>query len=238
MPQYYLTEANVTPSSYPEPIFTGSHDATIDAVMNGTTQVGALNSVVWFKRLAANTTGNTSVFYTTPQYVDYLWVAGAGITEKWSSIVSNPAKGCEDANALITEAFISATNETEIGQALFAAYSTVGYVAITEGEYDPIEETGCALDMIEEQYCDEPIPENLGNVEDSNSTTSAEPEDDTEYFDPEDGTENVEFTDSTPVPEVNATVTPVPHDDSVSSGIVVKGFSAIFFSAILAIASF
>ena len=201
--------------------------------------VGALNSVVWLKRLASNTTGNTSVFYTTPQYVDSLWVAGAGITDKWSSIVSDPVQGCEDVNALIAEALISATNETQIGQALFASYSTVGYVAITEGEYDPIEETGCALGMIEEQYCNEPIPESLGNVEDSNSTTSAEPENDTEYFNPDVGTENVEFTDSAPVPTVNvtATVTPVPDDDSVSSGNVAKGFRVIFLSvsAILAI---
>ena len=229
MPQYYLTEADVTPSSS---IFTGSHDATIDAVMNGTTQTGALNSVVWFNRLAANTTGNTSVFYTTPQFVDYLWVAGAGITDKWASIEGDPSSvpGCEDINGLITEAFLSATNETAIGQALFAAYSTVGYVAITKGEYDPIEETGCQLDMIEKQYCDEPIPENLGNVGSDNSTTSAEPEgeDETEYFDPEDGTEDIEFTD--PPPDVNATVTPVPDDDSVSSGITAKDFSAVLFS--------
>ena len=219
MPQYYLTEADVTPSST---IFTGSHDATIDAVMNGTTQVGALNSVVWHRRLTANTTGNTSVFYTTPQFVDYLWVAGSGITDKWASIEGDPSSvpGCEDINALITEAFLSTTNETAIGQALFAAYSTVGYVAITEDEYDPIEETGCALGMIEKKYCDDPIPENLGNIVDNSTTTSTKPDDDVEQ---------VESIDSTPVPAPVDGEGADPTEKPVSSASA-KYFSAIFFS--------
>ena len=219
MPQYYLTEADVTPSST---IFTGSHDATIDAVMNGTTQVGALNSVVWDRRLTANTTGNTSVFYTTPQFVDYLWVAGSGITDKWASIEGDPSSvpGCEDINALITEAFLSTTNETAIGQALFAAYSTVGYVAITEDEYDPIEETGCPLGMIEKKYCDDPIPENLGNIVGNSTTTSTKPDDDVEQ---------VESIDSTPMPAPVDGEGADPTAKPVSSASA-KYFSAIFFS--------
>lgn len=69
MPTYYLTQYNVTPESI---MYTGSHDATIDAVMNGEAETGALNSVVWRNRVDTNTTGGTSVFYTTPEYVDYL----------------------------------------------------------------------------------------------------------------------------------------------------------------------
>ena len=69
MPTYYLTQYNVTPESI---MYTGSHDATVDAVMKGEAETGALNSVVWRNRVDANTTGGTSVFYTTPEYVDYL----------------------------------------------------------------------------------------------------------------------------------------------------------------------
>jgi phosphonate transport system substrate-binding protein len=69
MPMYYLTQSNVTPSSI---MYMGSHDATVEAVINGEAQVGALNSVVWKNRVAANATGGTSVFYTTEEYVDYL----------------------------------------------------------------------------------------------------------------------------------------------------------------------
>jgi len=162
MPAYYLTEDGVTPAST---IYTGSHDATVDAVINAEAEVGALNSVVWANRVASNTTGGTSVFYTTPEYVDYLWVSGAGIIDTWANIEgASIAEGCADVNALLTEAFLAATSDEPLGEALLTAYSTVGYVSIEPNEYDPIEETGCALGMIEEQYCSEPVPEDLGNV--------------------------------------------------------------------------
>ena len=98
-------------------------------------------------------TGGTSVFYTTPEYVDYLWVAGAGIVEKWASIEgASSAAGCADVNTLLTNAFLSADASDPLAEALVTAYSTIGYAAITAGEYDPIEETGCALNMIEVRF--------------------------------------------------------------------------------------
>jgi len=132
--------------------------------------------VVWYNRVAAGTIGETSVFYTTPEFVDYLWVAGAGINDTWAGIEGvSSAEGCTDINALLIDAFLAATNTTALGLALFEAYSTVGYVPITPGEYDPIEETGCQLDLIEEQYCAVPPPENLGNVGTSTSTSTSSP---------------------------------------------------------------
>ena len=165
MPSYYLKEAGVTPASS---IYTGSHDATVDAVINGESEIGALNSLTWQRRIEANTTGGSTVFYTTPEFVDYLWVAGAGIVDKWTSMVASLEEGCEDINALLTQAFLAADGSTNpLAKALFNAYSATGYVSITPNEYDPIEETGCELDLIEEEYCNnEPIPEDLGNVGD------------------------------------------------------------------------
>jgi len=107
MPQYYMRSAvpPVVPSST---IYTVSHDATVDAVAAGTTQVGTLNSVVWKSRVAANTTGGTSVFYTTPEYVDYLWVAGADIVAKWAGIKGAAlVEGCADINTVLTNAFLA-----------------------------------------------------------------------------------------------------------------------------------
>lgn len=140
--------------------------------MDGTTEVGALNSVVWERRVAANTTSGTSVFYTTPEYVDYLWVAGAGIVDKWASIEGAAStEGCANINTLLTDAFLAASADDPLGAALFSAYSTVGYVAITPGEYGPIEETGRALGLIEEKYCNETVPED--NVCESTSSGTA-----------------------------------------------------------------
>ena len=164
MPAYYLAEANVTPSSTQ---FTGSHDATINAVINGETEVGALNSVTWQTRLDAGTTNGTSVFYTTPEFADYLWVAGAGIVDTWENVLSSDAvvaQECEDVNKLLTSAFLAAKAEDPLADAMMKSYSTEGYVAILPGEYNPIEETGCQLGLIEEKYCSDPVPDNLGNV--------------------------------------------------------------------------
>ena len=164
MPAYYLAEANVTPSSTQ---FTGSHDATINAVINGETEVGALNSVTWQTRLDAGTTNGTSVFYTTPEFADYLWVAGAGIVDTWENVLSSEAvvaQECEDVNKLLTSAFLAAKAENPLADAMMKSYSTEGYVAIQPGEYNPIEETGCQLGLIEEKYCSDPVPDNLGNV--------------------------------------------------------------------------
>lgn len=119
-------------------------------------------------------------------------------------------------NALITEAFLSANATDPLGEALFNAYSTVGYVAIKEGEYDPIEETGCSLGMIEEEYCKEPIPENLGNVGNNNSTSP------------------------TPAPVGGDQAAPThphshaPTEKPVSSGSI-KCFSTLFFTTVSAI---
>ncbi|KAL7529713.1 hypothetical protein ACHAWF_003086 [Thalassiosira exigua] len=173
MPAYYLDQSGVTPAS---DFFTGSHDLTIDAVINGSAEVGALNSVTWQTRLAANTTNGTSVFYTTPSFADYLWVAGSGIQEKWDAIPgASSSAGCADVNAVLTDAFLSANTTNPLAKALFAAYSTVGYVGIAPGEYDPIEETGCSLGLIEEKYCHAATPD-LGNVGNKTSTGPAQSE--------------------------------------------------------------
>lgn len=176
MPAFYLSEANVTPSSTQ---FTGSHDATVDAVINGETEVGALNSVTWQTRLDAGTTNGTSVFYTTPEFADYLWVSGAGIVDTWRNVLSGATNDvpqeCDDVNKLLTSAFLAAEAEDPLANAMMKSYSTEGYVAIQPGEYIPIEETGCKLGLIEEKYCNEPVPDNLGNVVGTASTTTASP---------------------------------------------------------------
>ncbi len=119
-------------------------------------------------------------------------MAGAGIKDKWLSILDGNNDGsstttikdeaCSNIDTLLTNAFLAANASDSFGQALFEAYSTVGYVPITQGEYDPIEETGCAQNLIAPEYCSRPIPEDLGNVvpgsgsggeEDGNGGTAA-----------------------------------------------------------------
>lgn len=139
MPEYFLRTSFVEPKSI---VFTGSHDNTIDVIKNGTYEVGALNMIVWEQRLASGTTGNVTVFYVTPQYPDYLWAVSSKV----------PTIGtCENISQVMQEAFLQATNET--APTLLESFGAEKFVTVNVEEYQPIEEIGCSLGLIAEQYC-------------------------------------------------------------------------------------
>lgn len=81
MPEYFMREANVDPEVIAKAIYTGGHDATLLAVANGKVDAGALDEAV-FQRLT--TTGKVDpksvrIFFTTPPFFDYVWVARKGL---------------------------------------------------------------------------------------------------------------------------------------------------------------
>ena len=83
-----------------EAIYTGGHDATLLAVANGKVDAGALDEAV-FQRLT--TTGKVDpakvrVFWTTPPFFDYVWVARKGLDAKLSAAVSNAFLALSDAD--------------------------------------------------------------------------------------------------------------------------------------------
>lgn len=82
MPRHFLKAAGVEPErDFRKFGFSGAHDATAAWVEAGRVDAGALNFLVW-KKLVDNRkvdTGKTHVFWTTPPYVDYVWVARGGV---------------------------------------------------------------------------------------------------------------------------------------------------------------
>lgn len=106
MPQYFLQQAGVTDSALKgKPGFSGSHDATIEAVRTGSFEVGAVNEQVWKTTLAAGKVDLSSVkvLWRTPGYHDYHWLArpdldttfGAGTQQKVTDLLF----GLDTANA-------------------------------------------------------------------------------------------------------------------------------------------
>jgi phosphonate transport system substrate-binding protein len=90
MPEYFMREAGVDPQVISKAIYTGGHDATLLAVANGKVDAGALDEAV-FQRLT--TTGKVDpakvrVFWTTPGYVDYVWVARKGLDGKLAQSIA------------------------------------------------------------------------------------------------------------------------------------------------------
>jgi len=79
--------------------FSGSHDATIALVNSGAFDAGALNKQVWENNLKNNPkrTSNLELFWITPEYVDYHWLAqgdldnrfGEGFTKQLKSVILN-----------------------------------------------------------------------------------------------------------------------------------------------------
>ncbi len=89
MPEYFLNVAGVKASEFKgkKPGFSGSHDATVALVNSGSFEAGALNKQIWEKNLKNNPkrTKNVDVFFITPSYVDYHWLAQGDLDEKFYS---------------------------------------------------------------------------------------------------------------------------------------------------------
>jgi phosphonate transport system substrate-binding protein len=81
MPEYYMRQGKVDPEVIAKAIYTGGHDATLLAVANGKVDAGAMDEAVFQKMTADGKVDPKSVkvFYTTPPFFDYVWVARKGL---------------------------------------------------------------------------------------------------------------------------------------------------------------
>lgn len=77
MPRFFLTEAGIDPSKsfkgeagYQA---SGSHSATLKAVVSGAADLGALN-YAYYDAAKAEDKAAAPIVFTTPEYVDYAWV--------------------------------------------------------------------------------------------------------------------------------------------------------------------
>ncbi len=101
MPEYFLNKAGVEIKHFKgkKAGFSGSHDATISLVNSGAFDAGALNKQVWDNNLKNNPkrTSNLELFWVTPEYFDYHWVAQGdldnrfreGFTKELKSVILN-----------------------------------------------------------------------------------------------------------------------------------------------------
>lgn len=77
MPAYFMRKEGVDPAVVEQAIYTGGHDATALAVAEHRVDAGALDEAVW-ERLTSQgriDPAKVRVFWTTPPFADYVWVA-------------------------------------------------------------------------------------------------------------------------------------------------------------------
>jgi len=101
MPEYFLNQAKVEIKDFKgkKAGFSGSHDTTLALVNSGAFDAGALNKQVWENNLKnyPRRTNNVKLFWITPEYVDYHWVAQGdlddrfrqGFTKELKSVILN-----------------------------------------------------------------------------------------------------------------------------------------------------
>ncbi len=84
MPQYFMEQAGLDVADLKgEPGYSGSHDATIEAVASGSYEVGAVNEQVWEATVDAGEVdlSDVVVLWRTPGYADYHWLVRPDLDE-------------------------------------------------------------------------------------------------------------------------------------------------------------
>jgi phosphonate transport system substrate-binding protein len=141
MPQYFLDQAGIGPDGFNgEPGFSGSHDATVDAVQSGSFEGGALNLQVWERRLAEGTVDTTKVVevFRTPTYHDYHWILQPSAVERYGEGFA------DEVQAALTGLSVDDPAQAEVLD-LFGATS---FVPADASDYGQIEEIGRKLGLI------------------------------------------------------------------------------------------
>jgi len=137
MPRSFLLAEGLKPEdTFSRYSFSGAHDKTALAVQAGTVDAGALNFLTWGK-LVKNKRVDLSkvdVFWTTPEYVDYCWVASKHLPE--------------DLREKLREAFLKLDPKDPAGKALLDLHRASKYLRADDADWKGIEEAAMAAGML------------------------------------------------------------------------------------------
>jgi phosphonate transport system substrate-binding protein len=126
MPEYFMRREGIDPQVIAKAIYTGAHDATLLAVANGKVDAGALDEAV-FQRLTTNgkvDPAKVRVFWTTPPFLDYVWVARKGLPV-------NVAQA-------IADAFLALEGSDPQQKQILESLSAARYVRAEDASYDKL----------------------------------------------------------------------------------------------------
>jgi phosphonate transport system substrate-binding protein len=135
MPEYFLREAKIDPEVIQKAIYTGGHDATLLAVANGKVDAGALDEAV-YQRLTSTgkvDAAKVRVFYTTPAFLDYVWVARKELDGKTQKAVKDAFLALDPANAEQKAKILDALSASRYVQADDASYDKLRQAARQAG---------------------------------------------------------------------------------------------------------
>jgi phosphonate transport system substrate-binding protein len=131
MPEYYMRQ-RVDPEVTSKALYTGGHDATLLAVVNGKVDAGALDEQVLARLIGEGKVdaARVRVFSVTPPFFDYVWVASKGLDPK------------------IAEAVGQAFLELQGDNPILALFSATKYVRASDGDYDKLREAATVAGLL------------------------------------------------------------------------------------------
>lgn len=126
MPEYFMREAKVDPEVIARAIYSGGHDATALAVVNKKVDAGALDETVYQRMVKDGTIdpSKVKVFYTTPPFYDYVWVARKNLDPKLAEA--------------FTAAFLKLDVSNPTHKAILDLLNATKYVRAVDGSYDKL----------------------------------------------------------------------------------------------------
>jgi len=141
MPQYFMQEAGIEVSDLKgEPGFSGSHDATIEAVASGSFETGAANEQVW---KAAQEGGeidlsDVTVIFRTPGYADYHWLARPDLDETLG----------EGTTQRVTDALLALDPSNPDDAEILDLFGATAFVTTENSNYDQIQSVAEELGLL------------------------------------------------------------------------------------------
>ncbi len=132
MPQSFMDEAGLDLADLQgSPGFSGSHDATIEAVASGSFEVGAVNEQVWKATEEAGEVdlSNVVVLWQTPGYADYHWLVRPDVDETFG----------EGTVGAITDLLLSLDADDPDDAEILALFGAESFIPTENSNYDQIE---------------------------------------------------------------------------------------------------
>ncbi len=141
MPQYFMQEAGLDVADLKgEPGYSGSHDATIEAVASGSYEVGAVNEQVWQATVDAGEVdlSDVVVLWRSPGYADYHWLARPDLDETFG-------EGSTDA---IAQMLFDLDPADADDAAILDLFGATSFVTTQNEDYDQIETVARDLGLL------------------------------------------------------------------------------------------
>ena len=136
MPRYFLNQINLPPDEhFSEIFFSGSHDRTVQMVMDGEVELGAVNAEIFDHLVLSGDVDTTEVhiLVRTPTYPDYVWAVQEYLPPDLASD--------------LRDVFLSLSTHRSEDRQILRAIGSQGFVPVLSGTFEHIKRAAQLLKL-------------------------------------------------------------------------------------------